>query len=65
MFAVGNVSAESLGKLLSHLGAGPDGNCHVVITDVREELMVYVNGETTAPMQTGVRPLVRFQGAGG
>eukprot|EP00878_Enallax_costatus_P006221 GHUV01006524.1.p1 GENE.GHUV01006524.1~~GHUV01006524.1.p1 ORF type:complete len:1656 (+),score=579.22 GHUV01006524.1:267-5234(+) len=44
VFAVGNVSVDALGKLLSHLGAGPGGNCHVVITDVREELVVYVNG---------------------
>lgn len=46
VFAVGNVSVDALGKLLAHLGAGAAGNCHVVVTDVREELVVYVNGES-------------------
>lgn len=46
VFAVGNVAVDALAKLLSHLGAGPGGNCHVVVTDVREELVVYVNGKT-------------------
>lgn len=45
MFAVGNVSFDALSKLLTHLGAGPGGKTHVVMTDVREELVVYVNGE--------------------
>lgn len=44
MFAVGNVSVDALGRLLGHLGAGPGGDCHVVVTDAREELVVYVNG---------------------
>ena len=26
------------------LGAGEDGDTHVVVTDVREELVVYING---------------------
>ncbi|KAG2424222.1 hypothetical protein HXX76_014752, partial [Chlamydomonas incerta] len=39
-----NVSSTELGALLNHLGAGPDGRSHVVIADVREELVVYVNG---------------------
>jgi hypothetical protein len=46
VFAVGNVAYDALAKLLLHLGAGPDGNTHVVVTDVREELVVYVNGES-------------------
>lgn len=45
VFAVGNVAYEALAKLLLHLGAGPGGSTHVVVTDVREELVVYVNGE--------------------
>ncbi|KAF6255732.1 inositol hexakisphosphate-domain-containing protein [Scenedesmus sp. NREL 46B-D3] len=44
VFAVGNVAYDALAKLLLHLGAGPGGNTHVVVTDVREELVVYVNG---------------------
>ncbi|WIA11258.1 hypothetical protein OEZ85_011384 [Tetradesmus obliquus] len=44
VFAVGNVAYEALAKLLLHLGAGPGGSTHVVVTDVREELVVYVNG---------------------
>ncbi|KAG2430310.1 hypothetical protein HYH02_013787 [Chlamydomonas schloesseri] len=44
VFSVGNVSSAELGALLKHLGAGPDGRSHVVIADVREELVVYVNG---------------------
>lgn len=49
MFAVGNVSVDALSKLLAHLGAGPAGSCHVVVTDVREELVVYVNGMMSSP----------------
>jgi hypothetical protein len=48
VFAVGNVAYEALAKLLLHLGAGPGGHTHVVVTDVREELVVYVNGEQRA-----------------
>lgn len=44
VFCVGNVSVESLSRLLTQLGAGPGGAAHVVISDVREELVVYVNG---------------------
>ena len=35
---------QGIRNLLSWLGARPGGSCHVVITDVREELAVYVNG---------------------
>eukprot|EP00775_Hariotina_reticulata_P011247 gene11247-11396_t len=44
VFAVGNVAVDALARLLVHLGAGPKGNCHIVVTDAREELVVYVNG---------------------
>ena len=30
---------------MSKLGARPGGKSHVVITDLREELVVYVNGK--------------------
>lgn len=44
--AVGNCSVEGLRRLLQHLGAGEgaDADTHVILTDVREELVVYVNG---------------------
>ena len=44
IYTIGNTSCAGLRKLLSHLGAGPGGNAHVLVTDVREELVVYVNG---------------------
>jgi hypothetical protein len=44
VFAVGNVAVDALARLLVHLGAGPNGNTHIVVTDAREELVVYVNG---------------------
>ncbi|KAI8474087.1 MAG: inositol hexakisphosphate-domain-containing protein [Monoraphidium minutum] len=44
VFTVGNCSAEGLRRLLAYLGAGGGGGAHVVLTDVREELVVYVNG---------------------
>lgn len=31
-------------RLLAQLGAGPDGETQVMITDVREELMTYIAG---------------------
>ncbi|GBF92770.1 paladin [Raphidocelis subcapitata] len=57
VYTVGNCSVEGLRRLLALLGAGPGGagggggaeggnggGCTVVLTDVREELVVYVNG---------------------
>lgn len=35
---------QGVRNLLSWLDARPGGSCHVVITDLREELAVYVNG---------------------
>lgn len=32
-------------RLLSELGARPGGHVHVVATDLREELVAYVNGK--------------------
>ena len=34
----------ALCRLLSELGARPGGQVHVVVTDLREELVAYVNG---------------------
>jgi hypothetical protein len=44
IFAVGNVPVAALARLLETLGAGESGDTHVVMTDVREELVVYING---------------------
>jgi len=39
------VRVQGLRNLMSKLGARPGGKSHVVITDLREELVVYVNGK--------------------
>eukprot|EP00887_Chlorella_sp_A99_P002448 scaffold10.g2448.t1 len=44
VFALGNASVEGLRRLLAALGALPSGRTHVVVTDLREELVLYVNG---------------------
>ena len=45
IYSVGNIGLTHLKGLLESLGAGgSDSKVHVVITDVREELMVYING---------------------
>ncbi|GLI60364.1 hypothetical protein VaNZ11_002488 [Volvox africanus] len=45
VYSVGNVPWSELASLLRRLGAAPDGGkAHVIISDVREELVVYVNG---------------------
>lgn len=44
VYTVGNTTVEQLRRLLSHLGAGPMGRHHVVVSDVREELVVYIHG---------------------
>lgn len=44
VYTVGQSTVEGLRKLLGSLGARPGGPCHVVITDLREELVLYVNG---------------------
>jgi hypothetical protein len=38
------VPVSALARLLDTLGAGAAGDAHVVVTDVREELVVYING---------------------
>jgi len=44
VFAVGSATVDGLRRLLGGLGALPNGPTHVVITDLREELVLYVNG---------------------
>ena len=35
---------QGLRNLLRHLGARPGGPAHFVVSDLREELVVYING---------------------
>eukprot|EP00803_Ostreobium_quekettii_P003854 evm.model.scf_787.5 EVM.evm.TU.scf_787.5 scf_787:45503-61553(+) len=44
VYAIGNPSVEGMQRLLSHFDAGPSGSTHVVLSDIREELVVYVSG---------------------
>uniref|UniRef100_A0A7S3QUH6 Tyrosine specific protein phosphatases domain-containing protein n=1 Tax=Dunaliella tertiolecta TaxID=3047 RepID=A0A7S3QUH6_DUNTE len=44
ILSCGGVTLQGLRDLLAHLGAGPQGSNHVVMTDLREELVVYING---------------------
>jgi len=44
VYAVGTCTARGLRALLAELGARPGGPAHVVISDLREELVLYVNG---------------------
>ena len=38
------IPLQGIRNLMSQLGARPGGNVHVVVTDLREELAVYING---------------------
>ncbi len=44
VYTVGCCTVLGMQRLLHHLGAGPGGSAHVVVSDIREELVVYVNG---------------------
>lgn len=44
VYTLGNATVEGLRRLLGALGALPGGATHVVVTDLREELVLYVNG---------------------
>jgi len=44
VFTIGNATVAGLRKLIKKLGATPGGNAHVVVTDLREELVLYVKG---------------------
>ena len=44
MYALGNASVGGLRALLRALGAAPGGPTHAVITDLREEVVLYVRG---------------------
>ena len=44
VYSVGTCTARGLRALLAELGARPGGPAHVVVSDLREELVLYVNG---------------------
>ncbi|KAK9804170.1 hypothetical protein WJX73_008272 [Symbiochloris irregularis] len=44
VFSVGMCSVQGLRNLLRHFGARPGGPAHFVVSDLREELVAYVNG---------------------
>lgn len=44
VYTVSSCTVPALRNLLEALDAGPGGPRHVVVTDLREELVVYVNG---------------------
>ena len=44
LVATAAVPLQGIRNLMSQLGARPGGNMHVVVTDLREELAVYING---------------------
>ena len=54
VFALGNATVEGLRRLLDALGALPAGGTHVVVTDLREELVLYVNGTAYLRRWVGV-----------
>lgn len=44
IYSVGSLTMEGLRAVLTYLGANQGGKCTVCISDIREELVVYVNG---------------------
>ncbi|KAK9808828.1 hypothetical protein WJX72_004439 [[Myrmecia] bisecta] len=44
VYTLGSSTVQGVRNLLSALGARPGGFTHVVVTDLREELVAYVNG---------------------
>ena len=44
VYTLGNSTVDGLRGLIAALGASAGGESHVVITDLREELVLYVNG---------------------
>lgn len=50
VYSVGDIPVAALRALLDHLGAEPGGSCQLAVTDVREELVVYVNGASCGPL---------------
>lgn len=44
IFTIGNANVSGLRRLMEALGAVPGGDAHVVMTDLREEMVLYVNG---------------------
>ena len=44
IFTIGNASISGLRKFMHKAGALPGGGTHIIFTDLREELVIYVNG---------------------
>ena len=44
IFTIGNASISGLRKFMQSAGALPGGETHIIFTDLREELVIYVNG---------------------
>lgn len=44
IFTIGNASISGLRKFMQNAGALPGGDTHIIFTDLREELVIYVNG---------------------
>lgn len=44
MYTLGEATVAGWRRLLAQLGAGPGGPAHVVVTDVREEMVAYIAG---------------------
>lgn len=44
IFTIGNATISGLRKFMQQIQALPGGHSHVIFTDLREELVVYVNG---------------------
>lgn len=44
VYTLGNATVEGLRRLFDQLGARPGGSVHLVVTDLREELVLYING---------------------
>lgn len=45
VYTLGSCTVRGVRALLARLGARPRGPAHVVVSDLREELVVYVNGQ--------------------
>lgn len=44
IYTIGNASISGLRQFMHKAGALPGGNTHIIFTDLREELVIYING---------------------